>query len=152
LVGRCTTPRETCYASFRSFVGQLKGEFTQATNKSHKPFWQRQRRVFPKNNVTTTSYLRATYLKRCVVVFWIRRYLRWLSSAIWSRVMADHNFKRPRSWLSQALKGGWAELQCQQVGCQRLVFEERKIFAWKLQKKVCAHGGNEVRMCRWHEI
>jgi len=40
-----------------------------------------------------TSHARATYFKRCDAAFWDRRYLHWLSITIWSRVMADHNFK-----------------------------------------------------------
>jgi len=80
-------------------------------------FWIRTTKFFGNmkntNHVTMTSHVRVTYLKIWVAVFRIRRYLHWLNSAIWSRVMADHNFK--------SLDRGFCGLGLKLLNCQNQV-------------------------------
>ena len=49
---------------------------------------------FPKKYITMMSQVCATYLKKCVAVFRIRRCLHWLFSTLCSRVMTNNNLKR----------------------------------------------------------
>jgi len=61
----------------------------------------------PKKHVTMTSHVRATYLKRCIAVYPIRRCLQWLTNAMRSWAICPIITSKATVMAVAGVKGFW---------------------------------------------